>query len=578
MRISKINTLCSLSVVVAFLLACFPTKQEAEISHDANKYTTSNSAAQWVSHDRKFLRSWFRKPESDFLAASHPASQHIQQWVEVLDAAVRQHQPEQMKNVPKPEIVIVASTEVNANSFAVPLCFAKKVILPKGGNQATVSEVEFVFNEAHLKEPDSYLCLRQTENSDLLAAMVANYNTQTGEHGICHLKLTETSLSFAGDCGQIPTATEASGIRLSAISTNLLVTTALLRDFSEDEFVAAIAHEMGHYYRAHAIMPPNQYAYFYKHNPSNISTRPQPVTDAEAILLGKQLRELGAIPYYEAIPGQRIHRTPLAYVLLNPIGMMGQPFAASAAASCGILEPCKQTCNAFANLWKSEFDHTITVSSPKSLSAEQSAAYLAIEASFLACAANLKLDGRGRPASLDINSLFAALPPALVARAGETIRARRPNNLAAALEIYSEITQEAESKYVAVVKQARQNSLAYYTGEQEADDLAIEILSRTGVDPHAAVLMMLKALKTYSSPIDPGQWDYQTCTKARDAGWREGTTDIVPPVGDWSAYHHSSCYRVYNMEREIRAHKFPVATSRRPTFAMTWSEMQVSLP
>jgi hypothetical protein len=103
-------------------------------------------------------------------------------------------------------------------------------------------------------------------------------------------------------------------------------------------------------------------------------------------------------------------------------------------------------------------------------------------------------------------------------------------------------------------KRANEARLGLYTDEQEADEIGLELSSRVGIKPEAVQSGFLKGLEISEkmrgerSPI-PGVLDFAQCS----AAWKEGFKQFVP-IGDYSDIHHSSCYRVYNAVREVKAH------------------------
>src|SRR5262249_14891384 len=68
------------------------------------------------------------------------------------------------------------------------------------------------------------------------------------------------------------------------------------------------------------------------------------------------------------------------------------------------------------------------------------------------------------------------------------------------------------------------------------------------------------------------------CHKAHDANWQsaDGSADFVP-LGDFVEPHHSSCYRVYNIDREVAAHHYTLGGAGALPLNIaspTWAELQ----
>jgi hypothetical protein len=104
-------------------------------------------------------------------------------------------------------------------------------------------------------------------------------------------------------------------------------------------------------------------------------------------------------------------------------------------------------------------------------------------------------------------------------------------------------------------KRADAARLGIYTQEQEADEIGIELAARVGVDPKAAQTAFLKGLEAKEKLMGtrsqvPGELDYEQCASALE----DGFTQFIP-IGDYGDIHHSTCFRVYNVFREVRAHE-----------------------
>jgi Zn-dependent protease with chaperone function len=107
----------------------------------------------------------------------------------------------------------------------------------------------------------------------------------------------------------------------------------------------------------------------------------------------------------------------------------------------------------------------------------------------------------------------------------------------------------------------RDHVVGFYTTEQEADEIALEVMTKIGVPAGVAVDKVLNMLK--NSPGDNGI-GWAECSMLRDLGWKDAAgKDVSVPVGEPSNAHHNLCFRVFNMTREINAHRYEPA--RRPS-------------
>jgi hypothetical protein len=132
-----------------------------------------------------------------------------------------------------------------------------------------------------------------------------------------------------------------------------------------------------------------------------------------------------------------------------------------------------------------------------------------------------------------------------------------------------------ETDYSAENALMKERNLGFYSTEQEADEIGLEILANIGVPPNVAIDMMLEALKMSTdngwNAADEIAW--AECVALRDQGFRDADGKLVSvPVGDPNNAHHNSCFRVFNMLREIQAHRYQLGT-RQPVVGPEWSTL-----
>jgi hypothetical protein len=140
--------------------------------------------------------------------------------------------------------------------------------------------------------------------------------------------------------------------------------------------------------------------------------------------------------------------------------------------------------------------------------------------------------------------------------------------------------RNGEWDYTAENALMKERNLGFYTIEQEADELALELLSNVGLPPNIALEIDLEVLKMDEEegrPLPPGEIGWSQCVMLRDQGFRDADGKIVsPPVGDPNNAHHNGCFRVFNMLREIQAHRYQLGT-RIPIEGEAWSALVTQL-
>lgn len=120
--------------------------------------------------------------------------------------------------------------------------------------------------------------------------------------------------------------------------------------------------------------------------------------------------------------------------------------------------------------------------------------------------------------------------------------------------------------------------LGFYTTEQEADEISLEILARMGMPPTLgpdSQALLHKIVDDLSAGRgDSGDIKWEKCAALRERGFKDDAGQVVSvPVGNLSDPHHSFCFRVFNMQRELEAHKYQLATERPRPPGEPWSKL-----
>jgi hypothetical protein len=140
--------------------------------------------------------------------------------------------------------------------------------------------------------------------------------------------------------------------------------------------------------------------------------------------------------------------------------------------------------------------------------------------------------------------------------------------------------RNGEVDYAAENALMKERNLGFYTIEQEADEIALELLANIGVPPNVAMEVDLESLKMEEEsgwPRAPGDLGWAECMMLRDQAFRDADGKIVsPPVGDPNDAHHNGCFRVFNMQRELQAHRYQLGT-RAPIEGPQWSALITQL-
>lgn len=132
--------------------------------------------------------------------------------------------------------------------------------------------------------------------------------------------------------------------------------------------------------------------------------------------------------------------------------------------------------------------------------------------------------------------------------------------LADALRLVAERLNAARATAREVLERADAEDLGYYTMEQEADELANEWLDRLGFTPRHTIDAYFSIgtwIYEHGQPLEHTALAMDECRKLYKNGWRrpDGSPYVVA-IADYQNEHHTPCFRIFNIDREIRAHSY----------------------
>lgn len=106
---------------------------------------------------------------------------------------------------------------------------------------------------------------------------------------------------------------------------------------------------------------------------------------------------------------------------------------------------------------------------------------------------------------------------------------------------------------------AAQVGLGVYTIEEEADELALEILSLAKIDPIKATDAWFALFEHADQNVTQTEVPLARCRELFKNNWRDNNGNSVAiPIGDYQDTHHSWCFRVFNTTNEIMTHNYSV--------------------
>lgn len=562
-----LHRLFRIATVVVLVGACRPLHDGgSDIKHDLGRVANDSSAFQWLALDEAVARGTI---VGDDLAAAgltpdqlpdatDPLRQRVQFWIDQIDAVVRSRDTASLAGAGKPHGVLIPSSEPNAHSGYSDVCLAFSATFagpPSGETQGDGTNAVVVFDRAagtfrgpvvDRDPPCAPASLPVAEQAELLKWTFA-------PHPACTFTIEGTEVRFAEACRAliVPDDPWYTGMkkatRLAVVqSVNWTVFfTGLLRETKEEEFVAILAHEMGHYYMSHANTPRALYNQFYRLDASNPEGKPK--DDPAARVLGDAL--LAALDATRGLTRYPPHANQnLHSALFDLTKSLRKEMEKLAPA------PCQPLSAAVAANDYPKYEDLIA-----------------------ACTGAIKTgSGVGQFPVPKLKSTLSAFSPRILAKLGlgedlagidtikalyDTMNAKLPVILDQPLNTLDDLTAKAAAF-----------PLGLYTFEQEADELSLEWLMDLGVKPDVALDAQFKLMKD-----DPGA---AACATLRKNKWKDAQGNpVFVTVGDLHDDHHNGCYRAFNLAREITVHKlkpkagvtFPVAPGG------TWKSFQKKL-
>jgi hypothetical protein len=479
---------------------------------------------------------------------SDPLRQRLQFWLDQLDRALRDKDPLALKQVPRPQILLLDHATPQAFVASMEACLNKTGQMQ--GADGTSEDFLGIDRELggiySVAGPRACVTLPY-QGAELQRFMDWYLKAIPG----CRARVTKRTTDFSATClkasvngPNTPAQTRNVFVRLS--SHWLVVTTGLIKGLSEGEAVYTVFHEAGHYYKAHLANRSGLYNVSRElaaaHPSRQARLDPRLKELGEELLYWLKAREFGRRAISEGAPGQRYH-SGLYVIARNMIQDWIRKEGAQTA--------CKDLSQHFLQA------HGLVRFPLEKPDARGQQSYLLYEQKVDACLAGLPLDAVLQKRMMDFTQLLAPWSGKLLSEVPSFRHVKElwnwlnealPGVINAPDRLVAELSRRADAE-----------GLGHYTSEQEADELALEWLTKFGIDPHhgvTAALKQLKLEKEFSPKTQPiGAYTYEQCVRAYEAKFRaaDGREQPVPLV-DYKDPHNSRCFLAFHMYREIRAH------------------------
>lgn len=503
------------------------------------------------------------------LADDDAIAVRLQAWLDRFDAIVRKEMTERFHAplaAPKPIIEILPSASTyNAWVSGVLACVGPAPTASGTMNPADL----FLASENSIAPAPGYGCVTPPGWGDV-QAFTKLWN---GARARCKLSTSSEAVStydFSGaDCHGAGSYTGTPAI--VAASQYIHISTDYIAANTETSIATTLAHELSHYYRSHAAsLSARKYDFWYDTDP-NAPRRPVPADEAGALLAAYADIVSGPTPVAEK--SVKSNYSPRLRRLLTSI-----------APQLAYTTACTEAVAAYGDgAWVAQL--LVNGAVPDDATRDQ---FLQYESQLVACGGNVTIRTGGADGSLPLENIEQMMDY----RALGSPRLEEGITLQNALGRLNDIAAKLDDKAKAFLEKVQANRIGLYTTEQEADEMGLDIATKAGIEPQAVIDAWVDEMRAIdhmfgtlygaeywaSYQASTGDLDAESCKKLLDAGFM--TTDEsgqpkphVVVIGQLDEPHHGSCYRLYNLWREQKAHGYVAGPAPAP-LSPPWSEIQ----
>lgn len=566
---------------LGFISSCGQNSADSQLKHNHGE-PVRPSSMQWnwsavkeADHEKFVLDG---SAPNGFVPTSSYLVKRSQYWVDQIDSKIRAAHPTEMAQVPRPLVKVIKEDQFNAFIAGVYSCFNLSIeVAERTGHRDQGLFVDLAeggeLTRWNDDDPDFPVkCVADADKATLVKALDA-FNAR----GLsCQFTLEGNKVVASADCPLASDMDDEGGVAaggklvIARTSSWVNIYSGLIEQLpNEEQFVAVIAHELGHYYRSHITSSAADYGYYYSmgdHNPGQ-----RPIADSELQSFGEEVygaaEVINSDSLFAKIEGQKIS----AKMYLAAGDLARQVCAAGG---------CSSECSAVANLVKDKAYKRNNgiypfVQVPKSTSQY----FSSFEANAVACLENLPYAPNGKVTPVmvatamaspvwfgasdgqdyypaDALSLIRDILAQVASRAGKIEDA---DNALELIYAYGKLLDEQSIASIGLMTQAQERRLGQYTAEQEADELSVEWTTMVGLSPKSMVMANMTMASLGGGDDEMGGFVIggDRCKTLFDADWKDKDgSQVFVPVGDYSEDHHSACFRAFNAYRELSAHNY----------------------
>jgi len=583
--------------LVMLAVACGAQKQTSDFKHDLNHPTNNDVGSQWqVISDtdlKKVVMPIYASINGgepvQLLDQENAIVTRLQYWVDKFHANLLAAHPEEMKDVVKPKVQVIITEDPNAFVMPVPVCHDVKVIIDADAEESrtnTVDAIGIKSNGTFGRPMSSRICVKGPTDEAFLKQFVADYNKNDLP---CQLTLKSTDDQIAIVAGERCSVEEqfagvavASKLVRQPVAGIITVHSGIIPMMNEEELVSVIAHELGHYYKVHTDHPhDSSYDFFYtlkQENPSSKPTAEGKLNEAGQAAVGVKIPNRR----YRKVEGQQ-YRTEL-FVPLMSMGTLINKRQECSTDEGTDAAACNTACKDFAEYVADRAFRSALGDFPFGpLNADGKKAYKKFEEKAEACFKPVSIGTEKVKQGLEIAEDDVTDSLVIDRNIGMMFNGTEVSGkMSGVFESAVKSLEKSEKTLAEPLHEAARKAIGFYTAEQEADELSVEWMADIGLAPTSVIEAEFRLgefvhkLRTASGAQSlPTEMNIERCKELYKNEWRdENGKYFIVPIGDYVDTHHSSCFRAFNADREIKAHKLKPAVIRHDAPGGSWEDMR----
>lgn len=564
---------CFSLVISVFLTTC-KTSNESDLKHKAEQPTEENvsllwhevTKAEYATHILSMIQERAKPEEVRLITNQDPIYQKWQSILTSIHEELKKRDPETLKNIPAPRLVLIDNlTQPVVNAFVAPLviCYKVPIIFHDNDNLETIMSDDGVnLNQlakdrgygiisngrfSFLNSSEMQDCIERQPNQREFKKLITWINNHTFDRSKTKCRLSLESVDgndrvrVSKECEVDPDlaamTSKGSFIFYSATGNTITVYKDLIDYLTEDDQIAGVlAHELGHYYKAHGSFETEIHNYFYDLGEYAHADYPERKNSFDKI--GKLVVHIEPPgDAYARIEDSTFH--PMLYSFFHDQIRNEVCDDNFCPDECKNIQSPQLVFNEDDFRLK-EYDRSSVVLFESQINSCLDTNIKILEGYLARRNFIKKYPNKPSLNSLQLRSSLKFDYPFLNACIEEIPLVTTLKDL------YFALNAKLSSEYCnqrLVLKEAENNTLGFYTAEQQADDLALEFLTLLNKSPEEYQLGLLK-LSGFAG--DPG------CEK-----WlknQEGKP--IPVLTNYSNAHHDTCFRWHEVGQEIARHNY----------------------